>query len=405
MSDLFFKLSARDPLVSRDGRPFGLNQGQRMRGLPWLLPSVVAGSFRTVLVKANSQLDFSGDTPQQLLALSVAGVLPIADDELFLPAPADAVAEPNTQGNGIKDVHHLRPQDVENAGCDFPNGASLRPVMLSRDQTESDFKPAALPAWWPMSQYSKWIAGESIVVDRQFLNHPNQMTRDHVCIEAATGAAEESKLFATAGLELTSLPRYRLKTEDDSSAVDFASIQLAVRVRGEHSGFSQLDRMSLWHPLGGERRMVHWQASDVDSIWSCPKPIRKSLADAVNVRMTLATPAIFGNGWKPAWLNDQLEGNPPNSDTRLKLVGVCNGRWKAISGWSLQKINHRGRLDPAGVPGPKPIRRMVPAGGVYFFKVIGGGNPSSLSDLWLDPISDADQERRDGFGLATWGTW
>ena len=54
--------------------------------------------------------------------------------------------------------------------------------------------------------------------------------------------------------------------------------------------------------------------------------------------------------------------------------------------------------------GPKPVKRMVPAGGVYFFEVI-HGTASDLAHRWLLSVSDGDQDRRDGFGLAAWGTW
>ena len=45
------EITPRDPLVARDGRPFGAGQGNRMRSGDWLLPSVVAGSLRTLLGK------------------------------------------------------------------------------------------------------------------------------------------------------------------------------------------------------------------------------------------------------------------------------------------------------------------------------------------------------------------
>ena len=53
---------------------------------------------------------------------------------------------------------------------------------------------------------------------------------------------------------------------------------------------------------------------------------------------------------------------------------------------------------------PKATRRLVPAGGVYFFESDGNDN-SALAGHWLRPVSDGEQERRDGFGLAVWGTW
>jgi CRISPR-associated protein Cmr3 len=109
--------------------------------------------------------------------------------------------------------------------------------------------------------------------------------------------------------------------------------------------------------------------------------------------MVLASPAVFRHGWRPGWLGENLEGSPPGSAVRLRLVGLSIPRWRAVSGWSL--------AEPRG---PKPVRRVVPAGGVYFFEVVGGGTAVSLADRWLQPVSD-EQDRRDGFGLAAWGTW
>ena len=72
-------------------------------------------------------------------------------------------------------------------------------------------------------------------------------------------------------------------------------------------------------------------------------------------------------------------------------------RWRAVSGWNLEK----------GKRGPKAIRRLVPAGSVYFFE-LKDGNPADLAKLWLKSVSDKGQDgqdRRDGFGLAMWGIW
>jgi hypothetical protein len=74
MSVATLQLTAHDPIIARDGRPFGMGQGNRMRGLSWPLPSVVAGSFRTALVKANPPFDFTRNTPHQLHRAEIAGV-------------------------------------------------------------------------------------------------------------------------------------------------------------------------------------------------------------------------------------------------------------------------------------------------------------------------------------------
>lgn len=399
MTTRFIEVTPHDPLVARDGRPFGVNQGQRMRGLPWLLPSVVAGSFRTALVKADSTLDFSGDVPLRLLAIDVAGVFPVHAGQLYLPAPNDALGEPDGTGNQLKTLHRLVPQP-NTGGCDFPDDLPLRPLMLPSGI--GDFKPADLPAWWPIAKYTQWLlATASRLPDSwfsgPFLNAAHQELRDHVCLDAQRGASAEGMIYATAGLHAGYLPRFGVKLDDRELSLDerFAKISLTARVRIPESerGFQHVDRLDLWHPLGGERRLVHWHHNGAANVWTCPKDIRNALGSASQIRMILATPAIFQEGWKPGWLNAQLEGSPPGSTVKLRLVGVSNGRWQAVSGWSL-----------APPRGPKPVRRMVPAGSVYFFERI-DDHSATLADSWLQSVSDDGQEQRDGFGLAVWGIW
>jgi hypothetical protein len=48
---------------------------------------------------------------------------------------------------------------------------------------------------------------------------------------------------------------------------------------------------------------------------------------------------------------------------------------------------------------------MVPAGSVYFFHVIQGSAENFVPQCWLRSVSDARQDRLDGYGLALWGTW
>lgn len=388
----FLQLTPHDPLVARDGRPFGAGQGRRMRGLPWPLPSVVAGSFRTALIKAGLG-DFSGDVPKRLMQIAVAGVFPVHGGGLYLPAPNDAVAEPSEDGKRIKTLHRVFPQPIL-GGCDLPENG-LQPVMLSEAQAQEDFKPADTPAWWPLHHYSNWLLKNPVMFDRSFFTSPRQEIRDHVCLDAERGAAADGLIFATAGLNVSHLPRFYVKgSEEEKQAKTFedrfAKVTLTARVvvpQAEHS-LNLKDRFHCWHPLGGERRMAHWQTiEEVITGWTCPVEIESALATATNLRMILATPAIFRNGWKP----DLVEG--PLKNFNLNLVGVSNSRWKAVSGWSL-----------APRRGPKPIRRMVPAGSVYFFTCEKGA-AAALAERWLHSVSDDEQEQRDGFGLALWGIW
>lgn len=389
------QITARDPVVSRDGRPFGAGQGRRMRSTGWPLPGVVAGSFRTALAKAAEQ-DFTGTVPDDLLKkVAVHGLFPVLKDgELYLPAPADALHDE-------KNDTPLRslPRDLRSTeeGCDWPGGADLRPVMPKLDDKDDDFKPAkGSPAFWPLSAYTKWLTEKDatdVTFDNTFLLSPEAESRDHVAMDDSTGAAADSLLFATTALPLTHLRRFGVDRKKPF-AERYAEVTLSTRVTIDPPlpwATAALATLNMAHPLGGERRLVGWEKASVGD-WNCPARVTAALRTAKKVSMTLATPAVFNGGWKPGWLD--MTGSPFPGGPRLTLVGVCINRWKAVSGWSL-----------APPRGPKAIKRYVPAGGVYFFKVADGDEAAELAKHWLEPVSDDPQDRRDGFGLAVWGAW
>jgi CRISPR-associated protein Cmr3 len=177
-------------------------------------------------------------------------------------------------------------------------------------------------------------------------------------------------------------------------------IRMAARVSAENDFKNVLSTIDGFAPTGGKRRVSYWKVDDKPYAgWACPEKIRDALSLSSKVRMVLATPAIFSNGWYPDWIKEKgdfLEGTPPGvyQDIKLRLVSACTDRWKPLSGYSLE-IKNRGF---------KALRRLVPSGSVYFFEVA-EGNAKDLTDLWLSSVSDEEQDRRDGFGLALWGIW
>ena len=191
----------------------------------------------------------------------------------------------------------------------------------------------------------------------------------------------------------------------------FDGIKIAARVRSEGEFESTADKIDTFGFLGGERRLSTWNAGVEQKGWTIPSKLLETLSKEPKpkrIRLVLATPAIFTQGWLPGWLKrsgEYLEGRPPGApeNLRLRLVSACVDRWRPISGWSLE-------ADSRGRRGPKAIRRLVPAGSVYFFKVEDGDAGKLAEKLWLEPVSDEsqdrlDQDRRDGFGLALWGVW
>lgn len=379
-----FTLTPRDPLIARDSRPFGADAGNRMRSLNWLYPSVLAGSLRTLLGKRVGGFD-----PSKLKSIAVQGPFPLLNGEMFFPRPVDCVVR---NQNGDRECFAARPADFmrgEGWDLDMPG---LLPALLPEDVPE--FKPAEVPGFWSYVKLTEWLTnpdGKTFAAPEKgdgsygFLNLPEKEVRVHVQMDRVSGTGKnEDALFMTTGLDL-------------NRKCSAEPVRIALRVQSAGDYVEQLTGLDCLHPLGGERRLVHWKAGTEAKGWTRPESIRTALNTAKCVRMVLATPAIFECGWKPGWLRETssgLEGVPPGTKVKLRLVDAIVERWQPLSGWSLED----GRV------GPKPIRRMVPAGSVYFFEVA-EGDASALADCWLQSVCDSDQDRLDGFGLALWGVW
>ena len=141
--------------------------------------------------------------------------------------------------------------------------------------------------------------------------------------------------------------------------------------------------------LGGERRIVFWRQAKVE-LPACPAEVRQQIVKQRRGRLVLATPALFERGFLPTWVLNHPSG------VKLRIVAAAVPRPAHISGWDYKKKM------------PKPTRRLAPAGSVYFFEITDGDEQAIeqfIASVWLTPISDGEQERRDGFGVALLGTW
>lgn len=377
----YLRLTPLSPLIARDSRPFGMGQGNRVRSMDWISPSVIAGAVRTAVWKTEDTL-----TPDQLKTIEVNGAFPIVDEKIYFPRPLDALIHKTDKAAGTADILRVRPMSG-NAGVRMPHASLVpsEPVGMP----EEDFKPESGDAFWPLATMAEWLGCEddqpvSMKIDG--LPAPVKEDRTNVTILPESGAAEDARLFTTTGLDFVRKP------QKDTSEGRLSQIRIGVRVNfGKYAPLPE----RLLVPLGGERRLAEvWTAEADKGFWEVPKGL--SWAGKKGLRMVLATPAVFEKGWLPGWLREQdgkLTGTIPGSGVSVRLVSAVVGRWKPLSGWSYEE----------GRNGPKPLRRMVPAGSVYFFEVLEGGE--GIADLWLRSVCDCQQDGRDGFGLALWGFW
>ena len=107
------------------------------------------------------------------------------------------------------------------------------------------------------------------------------------------------------------------------------------------------------------------------------------------------TPACFEAGWLPddfAARDGAYHGRLPGVDAEVILRAAFVPRPTHVSGWDMERGH------------PKPTRRLVPEGAVYFFEKVDRTpfTAGEMGGLWLATLgADGDE----GFGRVVAGPW
>lgn len=355
-------IEPRDPLVVRDGRPIGDTGLMRSVSFPW--PSTMAGAIRSY-AGTNADGIFKS-TPAAAKQIPVHGPLlaELGPDgaimDFLLPTPKDCVFF-GAGANPDAVRHRLLPKAPE-AGHVTDLGTELLPTLCG---PAPKGKPLAGPAFWRWAHFSEWLtapkdaarSGDDVGI--KCIEHER---RSHVSITPDTDTASDGMLFTTDALRFTTGVRSRLA--------------LVVRTGAD------LRPGVIF--VGGERRISSLRQAATLPWQNAPEHFEVGANRLA--RVVLLTPGIFANGCAPRSLG---EGT--------RIVSWCVARPETISGWDFAPTR------PDSPPGPKPSRRMAPAGSVYWVD-LGKVDPAEWArNLWMNCISDSPQDRLDGFGLAVVG--
>lgn len=388
-----FLIEPRDPLIARDGRPSALG---RFESLAFPLPSTIAGAARTRMASAEGIFDLGPEQAARLLELAVHGPLMVWLDEtgqasLYAPAPRDAVVLKGEGGDMRR--YRLAPLQLP-AGCYTDAPERLEVLGFASGGWERIVKEKAFagaPSFWPWTAFESWLtapADEDVFPGHELgLGELVREARTHLAIENGERVAVEGALFATEGLRF-------LQLADPERCL--APFRLGLSFRAEDDGQGEMLGRPLQlrqelAPLGGERRLARWMPQE--SSWpALNEAVRCGVVEHRRCRVFLLTPGIFAEGALPRWNGTPFPGHPGVVAT---VKAAALPRAAVVSGWDLRDGK------------PKPTRRLAAAGSVYFLEL--DGRPEDLEgwceSVWLRPVSDEEQDRRDGFGLAALGVW
>lgn len=373
------------PLVFRSGKPFGAAAGADGNNFP--LPSSSAGLLRTVAADQAKQA-FSDELKQQVCRGPL--LVKYQDSKvstILVPKPANAMYL-----KGESNVVRLSPQAFDDANCgsDLPTG--LLPVQM---QSTLKGKPALGPQYWSLQNLKTWQAGEPLELEtvkkNGLANLPSEQ-RTHVALDDVSLSSDDGRLFQTAGLAMQAH-----KHEETDKAKKTESYYKGWD--NEQLGFLLQTDKTLTSDLvtfGGERRLSRLHKVEANTTGLVPnQQLSAQIRTNKGLCLTLLTPAIFAQGYLPAWIDpNTLQGRLPQLPSlELKLRAVAIERWLPVSGWDLAQWK------------PKAMRKAVAAGAVYWFEVL-GDVPNNLHEaLWLTALADDAQDQRDGFGLVLPTAW
>jgi CRISPR-associated protein Cmr3 len=390
-------ITPRDPLIARDGRPFGI--GSRARTLEFPLPSTISGAVRT---RAGSNKDgIWSKTPEDVRSWEIRGPLLMSTntEQLFASAPFDALMLEESQ------LYALAPIDLPKGTLVDLEG--FKAVGLSQIVKG---KPKGMPRYWNWQHFMSWLEGatnQTITPNELGILGPEIEYRTHVKIKSDTQIAENGMLFSTSGLEfIHSQKKYEAAEIKDLETIQQLALYIETNAEELH------EHHQLWG-LGGERRLSSWSTRKESLLPKVPPAILNAASKNHSCRVILLTPAYFINGWQPTYLLEKRHLLQHD----IKLIAAASGHPQVISGWDYaHKEYKRNKLvyeKPKLVYGqPKPTRRLTPAGSVYYLKFDPLESKAAIANwvtqTWFQNISDETDDfaaRKDGFGLAAIGTW
>jgi CRISPR-associated protein Cmr3 len=396
----FFEPS--DFLFFRDNKPFTGGESFAGYSLDLPLPQVIYGAARTWLLQqvgvdfkrfaAFTTLDEAAKVYPITRATGlphVAGSLQIRGPflathqsaaesvSLYYPSPLDVVKFDKPKGRA-KNLYTILNPTLDQPGQTNLPAAYLQPLMLKPEVSQSGREAEDLEGML----FSERAMGEylNITLETRQKNEGQILSIEElVQREERIGIAIGENGVVKTG-QLYSLEGRRM-VEGAGLVVDITGLADEV--------LAELDGQALH--LGGERRFGRLiqikSEADTDNSPSPPSDLSNKF------KLALITPALFKHGWLPGWLDpDTGQGHLPGTSLKVRLVAAAVGRPIVFSGFDLARNR------------PKPLRRAVPAGSVYYFELL-AGNPGQLVKSFHYANSVSDENGLAGFGTTLIGKW
>lgn len=351
-------IEALDTLCFRDGKPFTSGEETWAATMFPPMPSVLYGALRaTYFANQINTFEFanqSGVDPTE--QLTIRAIVLQDQETLLFPMPLDCVIKKGTEKEPALVLKHLRKSDISN--CSVAN------VLFPPNN--NDIVENVTGGLLNDATLQQYLAGETKDLAYSKLNE-YLVAEPKIGIgrENGTHTTAEGKLYRIDMRRLT--PKMRFGQEENSS--------LTISVTFDHITLPDSEIMR----LGGEGKSARYMTS-------ASKTIEPPELTGKRFKLYLITPAIFGKGWLPNWIDEKtLEGTYHN--IKVKLETAIIGKAIGLGGFDMEKRR------------PKEMRKAVPAGSVYYFELLEGTIDEAINIFHRQSVADGESYRKQGFGL------
>lgn len=367
-------ISALDTLFFKDGRPFAMGDETWANGVFPPYPSVFYGALRTAYFSEHPHTfpsrETVADPTANLHIRSISlQVKDIAGDYAnYYPLPYDCVKLKEDRNNHFFSMQLQKDETASSYPCDY----SLIPGDASSDRKVEHIQGGLLD----YLSLEKYLKGQGA----SFM--PAKTLSELLISEPKTGIARNNSTKTTQGndgmLYRVDLRRMETLNFETYFSVSFEGMELPE---------------SSLMKIGAEGKAAYFRraAGDANPV---TKPTWSEKHDVI-FKVYLSTPAVFINGWYPGWIDASNGMTGTFKGLELKLIAAAVGDYLPIGGYDMKKNR------------PKPMRRAVPAGSVYYFKLLDGDPKAIIETFHNKAISDdyifdekKDSYRMQGFGIS-----
>ncbi|MDK2836502.1 MAG: CRISPR-associated protein Cmr3 [Thermosediminibacterales bacterium] len=356
---MFIKIEALDTLFFRDGRPFTMGSETWANGIFPPPPSVIYGALRSAYFAENiDELHKAKTEEDPTRNLKINGIFLNIGESIYYPLPLDCVKHKKSEEDKCAFMLSLDDNNVISS-------CLTQMLLKSPDNREVETVEGGILDSISFEDYLS-LRGKNFFYKK---------ISEYVLLEAKIGIGKNKQTLTT-DVENGRLHRVGMnrlasrmgtgrETETLSLVVDFTGLRLPER------GFLR---------LGGEGKAAFYnRIEDLDIVKSAGLKGKR-------FKLVLTTPAIFERGWMPRWINrERLKGE--YEGIKLKLLTAAVGKYLSIGGFDIKDKK------------PKPMRRAVPTGSVYYFELFNERDMAKVADVF-NYKSISDYNREEGYGVA-----